>query len=99
MDVKAAAPVGGTMLGQAGDAAEAKIRADRMFRTRVAIQERRPIAGMTEDELVQAVGRPSVINASSGLNDAVRKQWVYRGKRDRYVYTENGTVTHIQWTE
>lgn len=65
----------------------------------IAIQERRAMVGMTEDQLVMAMGRPSHVNVSQYGGDSPSKQWVYRagGADSTYVYTRDGVVTSIQW--
>lgn len=69
---------------------------DKRLAIRAAIEERRPMVGMTIDELGQAMGTPTVENrAQYGTEMQDQLIW-YRNGRTIYVYTKNGLVTSIQ---
>jgi hypothetical protein len=51
---------------------------------------------MTETELMRAVGEPRSVN-NTLTGNGLRKQHVYGN--GSYVYTENGRVTTVQWTD
>lgn len=63
------------------------------------IAKRQVFVGMTEDELVIALGYPAKKNQTTTAGD-IREQWVYPGlfrtSKSKYVYLENGVVTAIQ---
>ena len=53
-----------------------------------AIRDHRVLPGMTEREVIQALGTANRINNNGG-----RVQWVYdNGRETTYVYFENGLV-------
>jgi hypothetical protein len=66
----------------------------------IAMQQGRVLLGMTESELVGALGSPTVVNLGN-YGGSVSKQWVYRAKdrTTQYVYTREGVVTSMQWEE
>lgn len=80
------------------DFARQNAELDKRLAIRVAIEERRPMVGMTVSELQLAMGAASAVNRSQA-GDVVSDQHVYqRGPRTVYVYTRNGVVTSIQDT-
>lgn len=107
LNVKPAAPLGGTMLGTTDQARAAAVKAERDAavakrdeQVRDAIQQRRVLIGMTESEMIAALGAPHHVNVSSS-DRGVQRQHVYRPKsgRDSYVYTYDGVVRSVDWTE
>lgn len=87
----------------AGDSA-AKARAElaavnRRADIRAAIERREPVIGMTEVELLQAMGQPDRANLAN-YNGTPHNQLIYeRGARTLYVYTDAGLVKAIQNSE
>jgi len=92
--VRPTSNLGGTMLGSVKESKTQQIQVARQEQIRQAIDEHRPVVGMTEGELVLALGQPIRINARQYENYGF-KQWVYRTDKLVYVYTENGRVTSI----
>ena len=82
----------------APDFAKQNAELDKRLAIRAAIEERRPVVGMTVSELQLAMGAANNVNRSQA-GDVVSDQHVYqRGARTVYVYTRNGVVTSIQDT-
>ena len=80
----------------APDFAKQNAELDKRLAIRAAIEERRPVVGMTVSELQLAMGAANNVNRSQA-GDVVSDQHVYqRGARTVYVYTRNGVVTSIQ---
>ena len=66
---------------------------------RAAIERGEPLIGMTETELLQAMGPPGRANLAN-YNGTPHNQLIYeRGGRTLYVYTDGGVVKAIQNTE
>ena len=51
--------------------------------------------GMSEDALIESLGRPNDINVSVG-SWGTHKQYIYGGYDGTYIYVENGKVTSYQ---
>lgn len=63
---------------------------------RGAIERREPMIGMTEAELLQAMGQPDRANLAN-YNGTPHNQLIFeRGSRTLYVYTDGGVVKAIQ---
>lgn len=83
------------------DGGLAKIRSeaaavDHRLAIRAAIERGEPAVGMTEDELLQAMGRPTRANLAN-YSGIPHNQLIYeRGSRLIYVYTHSGVVRSIQ---
>lgn len=75
---------------------EEKEQQERNMRISNAIFRHVVLVGMTEDEVIRSIGRPSLVNRSS-YGPA---QWVYSNgaASATYVYVENGTVRSLQET-
>lgn len=66
---------------------------------RGAIERREPLVGMTQPELLMAMGQPDRANLAN-YNGVPHNQLIYeRGGRTLYVYTDAGIVKAIQNTE
>lgn len=80
--------------------AKAEVAAvNRRADVRAAIERREPLIGMTESELLQAMGQPDRANLAN-YNGTPHNQLIYeRGARTLYVYTDSGLVKAIQNTE
>lgn len=66
---------------------------------RGAIERREPLVGMTQAELLDAMGQPDRSNLAN-YNGVPHNQLIYeRGGRTLYVYTDAGMVKAIQNTE
>lgn len=72
---------------------------ERPLEIRAAIAARRPVVGMTQEELVRAIGRPDKINAAQYGAEFQNQLIYYREDRTWYVYTRDGLVTSIQDTD
>ena len=51
------------------------------------------VIGMSEEELIRVCGSTKRNHSSDGST-----QWVYRGSEDLIVYTANGKVRSMQWS-
>lgn len=80
-----------------GQSAQAKVaELERRLRIREAINLGRPMVGMTQDELSQALGSPDRINTGQ-YGGSQQDQLIYeRNGRTVFVYTRDGLVTAIQ---
>lgn len=66
---------------------------------RAAMERGEPVIGMTEAEVVQAMGQPNRANLAN-YNGTPHNQLIYeRGGRTLYVYTDGGIVKAIQNAE
>ncbi|MEI8169837.1 MAG: hypothetical protein WCG50_09185 [Rhodoferax sp.] len=63
---------------------------------REAINERRPIIGMTYAELEQSIGLPQSINSTTSASGATQQRVYYFDSVTWYVYMSNGAVTSFQ---
>ena len=63
------------------------------LRIRTAIQSKKIVLGMTEEQVLLSWGKPHDINKSVG-SWGVHEQWVYR--EEYYLYFENGILTSWQ---
>jgi hypothetical protein len=109
LNVIPTAPMGGSMLGTPEQHRKAVVSAKqqeaverRDTEVRIAIQQRRVLMGMTENELRASLGPPDETNV--GLYNGgttMTKQWIYRQKNGdtNYVYTRDGVVSSMQWKE
>lgn len=80
----------------APDYAAQNAELDRKRAIRLAVEERRPMVGMTVEDLQYAMGDASAINRSQ-TGSSAHDQYIYRrGARTVYVYVHNGLVTSIQ---
>jgi hypothetical protein len=71
---------------------------DKRLAIRTAIEEGRPMVGMTASELQMTMGTASTVNRTQS-GDTISDQHVYpRGGRTVYVYVKGGVVTTIQDT-
>jgi hypothetical protein len=77
----------------AGDAG-LRAQAARSEAVRVAVARGKVLTGMTDSEMQQVMGAPTVVN-SDYFGGSVRQQHVYRGPdgSTRYIYTQDGVVT------
>lgn len=97
-------PASGHAQPLASDAAALKLKSElaavnRRAEVRMAIERREPLVGMTQDELLEAMGQPDRANMAN-YNGVPHNQLIYeRGNRTLYVYTNAGVVTAIQNTE
>ena len=97
-------PASGHASPESAAAGSARTRAEladinRRAETRAAIERREPLIGMTEAELLQAMGQPDRANLAN-YNGTPHNQLIYeRGARTLYVYTDAGVVKAIQNTE
>jgi hypothetical protein len=72
---------------------------NRRAEVRGAIERREPLVGMTQAELLEAMGQPDRANLAN-YNGVQHNQLIYeRGGRTLYVYTDAGVVKAIQNTE
>lgn len=91
-------PSAGEASAAAADLAQRNAALDKRIAIRRAIDEHRPLVGMTAAELQQAMGAPNTVNASQ-VGATASDQHVYqRGTRTIYVYVQAGRVTAIQDT-
>lgn len=51
--------------------------------------------GMSQDDVIAIMGRPSTINRSVG-SWGVHEQWVYKNSKIKYIYIENGILSSWQ---
>lgn len=72
---------------------------DRPVHIRAAVAARRPVVGMTVDELERAMGRPDKVNAAQYGAEIKDQLIYYTDNRTIYVYVTNGLVTAIQNTD
>lgn len=80
-----------------GQSAQAKLaELERRLRIREAINVGRPMVGMTQDELSQALGSPDRTNTGQYGGSQQDQLIYYRNGRTVYVYTRDGVVTAIQ---
>lgn len=71
--------------------------ANRLEATRLALERRQPLVGMTEDELQMALGKPEKVNSHTGSGGQGQQRIYERNGRTYYVYTDGtGVVTSIQ---
>jgi hypothetical protein len=82
-----------TNVVEGNPAGEASLRAEasRSAAVRLAIARGQLVTGMTEAELQQAMGQPTVVNTNN-VDGRVSRQFVYRlpDGSTRYVYTRDG---------
>lgn len=78
----------------AGPEEKAQAEAARLVAAQAAAKQKRVMVGMTQDEAIQAWGRPDKVNATTSAN-LIEEQWVYR-KTDACLYFKNGRLTTIQ---
>lgn len=72
---------------------------NRRAEIQAAIERREPAIGMTETELLQAMGQPDRANLAN-YSGTPHHQLIYeRGARTLYVYTDGGVVKAIQNSE
>ncbi len=69
---------------------------DKRIAIRIAINERRPLMGMTPAELEQALGQPQSINTGTYPGKSTQQRVYYLGNATWYVYMDNGTVSSFQ---
>lgn len=97
-------PASGHALSAAADESAARAKAEvaavnRRADIRAAIERREPVIGMSESELLQAMGQPDRANLAN-YNGTPHNQLIFeRGARTLYVYTDSGFVKAIQNTE
>jgi hypothetical protein len=70
--------------------------AERPMAIRQALAARRAAIGMTEHELLQAMGEPDKINLAQYGANSDNQLIYYRDGRTLYVYVRNGIVTSMQ---
>lgn len=75
-------------------AAERAERAQQRMRFNRAIEDGKIMVGMTEEDVLEAWGRPTKVNTSLNASGR-REQWVYRHTTSstQYVYFQNGVMT------
>jgi hypothetical protein len=97
-------PASGQAQPAAANAAALKAKGEvaalnRRAEVRAAIERREPLIGMTQAELLEAMGQPDRANTAN-YNGVPHNQLIYeRGGRTLYVYTDAGVVKAIQNTE
>jgi hypothetical protein len=97
-------PASGKAQPSTGNSAAMKARSDLAAvnwraEVRGAIERREPLVGMTQSELLEAMGQPDRANLAN-YNGVPHNQLIYeRGGRTLYVYTDAGVVKAIQNTE
>lgn len=64
----------------------------------IFIRQNKVAVGMTDNQVIRALGKPTSINSSTRGSKGVSEQWVYSGEgKTKYVYLENKKVTSLQW--
>ncbi len=95
VDARPSGALGGNLLGGKNLEAE-RAKETRRQHLQAAIEQRRPIVGMSIAELNSAVGSPTRRN-SSDYGRGTEDQLIYeRGDRTLYVYARDGQVTSVQ---
>lgn len=88
-----------TNVVEGNPAGEASLRAEaaRSSAVRQAVARGQLVTGMTEAELLQAMGQPTVVNTNN-VDGRVSRQFVYRypDGSTRYVYTRDGLTYATQ---